>query len=179
MFNSQHSPILSEISARPSLHEFVFYNNTFFPPSPPVTLRIYQRQSRTHEMSEATEHAKMPNINQKDRHSALRSEISAPPSLREFVVYNSAIFPPSPPGTLSTFHRQRKTRELLEETAQATMPKANKKRRLSSPRIILLGVALVTLCTLVFYILPGMIDENATGSHLVNSFYCAVMTLTT
>jgi hypothetical protein len=75
--------------------------------------------------------------------------------------------------------KEETTREMSEATEQAKMPKVNKKGRLSSSRIILLGTALVMVCTLGFYTLPGMIDEKATGSHLVNSFYCAVMTLTT
>jgi hypothetical protein len=69
---------------------------------------------------------------------------------------------------------------MAKAAEQAKMPKVVKKRgRLSSPRVILLGAAIVLLCTLGFYALPGMIDEKATGSHLVNSLYCAVMTLTT
>jgi hypothetical protein len=71
----------------------------------------------------------------------------------------------------------REMSEAMEQEA-AKMPKLNK-GRLSSPRIILLGTALVLFGTLGFYTLPGMIDEKATGSHFVNSFYCAVMTLTT
>jgi hypothetical protein len=99
--------------------------------------------------------------------------------MSELIFYNHTLSPPSPPVTLSTHHSQRKTREMREATEKVKMPKVNKKGRLSSKRIILLGAALVILSTLVFYALPGMIDEKATGSHLVNSFYCAVMTLTT
>jgi thiazole synthase ThiGH ThiG subunit len=80
---------------------------------------------------------------------------------------------------------------MSKATEQAEMPKAaerakmpkqaviKKKGRLSSPRVILLGAAILLFCTVGFYALPGMIDENATGSHLVNSLCCAVMTLTT
>jgi thiazole synthase ThiGH ThiG subunit len=70
--------------------------------------------------------------------------------------------------------------KMAKAAEQAKISKAVKKKgRLSSPRVIVLGAAIVVLCTLGFYFLPGMIDEKATGSHLVNSLYCAVMTLTT
>lgn len=51
--------------------------------------------------------------------------------------------------------------------------------RLSSSRVMMLGAALVAVATVGFYFIPGMIDSKATGSHIVNSIYCAVMTLTT
>lgn len=52
-------------------------------------------------------------------------------------------------------------------------------RKLSSTRVILLGIGLVTAGAIGFHEIPGMIAENAEGSKLVNAFYCSVMTLTT
>lgn len=51
--------------------------------------------------------------------------------------------------------------------------------RVSSSRVIMLGAAIVAVAAVGFYYIPGMIDSKATGSHIVNSVYCAVMTLTT
>lgn len=64
----------------------------------------------------------------------------------------------------------------VEETEER---KVKRVERLSKLRIMVLGVALIAAATIGFYYIPGMIDKEATGSHLVNSFYCAVMTLTT
>jgi len=64
--------------------------------------------------------------------------------------------------------------QTTEETQETT-----KAGRLSSRRVVLLGAAIVMFATIGFYFIPGMIDEKATGSHLVNSIYCAVITLTT
>lgn len=59
-------------------------------------------------------------------------------------------------------------------------PKAPEKAGpLSSSRVFLLGAVIVLFATIGFYSIPGMIDEKASGSHFVNSVYCAVMTLTT
>mmetsp|Transcript_12038 Transcript_12038/g.20418 ORF Transcript_12038/g.20418 Transcript_12038/m.20418 type:complete len:208 (-) Transcript_12038:261-884(-) len=52
-------------------------------------------------------------------------------------------------------------------------------RAVSTGRVMLLGVALVLFSALGFFVLPGMISEDAGGSHAVNAIYCAVMTLTT
>jgi hypothetical protein len=51
--------------------------------------------------------------------------------------------------------------------------------KLSSQRVLMLGAILLTIGTLGFYYIPGMILDGAAGSHLVNAFYCAAMTLTT
>jgi hypothetical protein len=51
--------------------------------------------------------------------------------------------------------------------------------KISSQRVLMLGAALLTTGTLGFYYIPGMIIDGAAGSHLVNAFYCAVITLTT
>lgn len=51
--------------------------------------------------------------------------------------------------------------------------------KLSAIRVVLLGAGLVFFGMIGFYILPGLIHEEAGGSHAINSFYCAVMTLTT
>jgi len=50
---------------------------------------------------------------------------------------------------------------------------------LSSLRVVMLGTFLLLIAMIGFYFIPGMIVEEAGGSRLVNSFYCAVMTLTT
>jgi hypothetical protein len=57
--------------------------------------------------------------------------------------------------------------------------KVKREQRLSKLRVAILGASLVTVSAIGFYTIPGMIDEKATGSKLVNSIYCAVMTLTT
>jgi hypothetical protein len=51
--------------------------------------------------------------------------------------------------------------------------------KLSSQRVLMLGASLLAIGTLGFYYIPGMILEGAAGSHLVNAFYCAAITLTT
>jgi hypothetical protein len=51
---------------------------------------------------------------------------------------------------------------------------------LSTTRIIIVGITLLTIATAGFYIDGhGLISDNAKGSKIVNAFYCAVMTLTT
>ncbi|KAI2495857.1 ion channel [Fragilaria crotonensis] len=42
-----------------------------------------------------------------------------------------------------------------------------------------MGAALVFAASLGFYFIDDMIETNASGSKLVNAFYCAVITLTT
>jgi hypothetical protein len=49
----------------------------------------------------------------------------------------------------------------------------------SPDRVFALGAALVFAASLGFYFIDDMIDRNASGSKLVNAFYCAVITLTT
>jgi hypothetical protein len=51
--------------------------------------------------------------------------------------------------------------------------------KLSSDRVALLGMGLIIFGMAGFYNLPGMIEDDAGGSKLNNSFYCSVMTLTT
>jgi hypothetical protein len=51
--------------------------------------------------------------------------------------------------------------------------------KLSSQRVVMLGASILTIGTLGFYYMPGMILDGAAGSRLVNAFYCATMTLTT
>lgn len=46
-------------------------------------------------------------------------------------------------------------------------------------RVFLLGFTLLGIATTGFYTIDHMIDSNASGSKLVNAFYCAVATLTT
>ena len=67
----------------------------------------------------------------------------------------------------------------IKPTATEEEKQPNKAGRLSSRRVVLLGIALIAIATLGFYTIPGMIDDKAAGSRLVNSIYCAVMTLTT
>jgi hypothetical protein len=50
---------------------------------------------------------------------------------------------------------------------------------LSPDRVMLLGAGIIGFGMVGFYSIPGLIKEEAAGSRLVNSFYCAVMTLTT
>ena len=50
---------------------------------------------------------------------------------------------------------------------------------LSADRVMLLGAGIIGFGMAGFYSIPGLIKEDAAGFGLVNSFYCAVMTLTT
>ena len=52
---------------------------------------------------------------------------------------------------------------------------------LSTARVLLVGAALLTVGTLGFYYIPGLIqkDMDSPGNHLINAFYCASITLTT
>jgi hypothetical protein len=49
----------------------------------------------------------------------------------------------------------------------------------SPDRVFVLGLTLLGIATMGFYSIDHMIDSNASGSKLVNAFYCAVATLTT
>lgn len=63
--------------------------------------------------------------------------------------------------------------------------KDTQQQQLSTVRLLLLGSTLVTIGTMGFYYLPGMLkeedeaDDDKSGSRLVNAFYCAVMSLAT
>ena len=50
---------------------------------------------------------------------------------------------------------------------------------LSPYRLLVVAVALLVIGTTGFYSIDGMIDKDASGSRLINSFYCATITLTT
>ena len=52
---------------------------------------------------------------------------------------------------------------------------------LSTVRVLLVGLAILSIGTIAFFHIPGMISKDIEdgGNHLVNSFYCATMTLTT
>jgi hypothetical protein len=50
---------------------------------------------------------------------------------------------------------------------------------LSPDRVMLLGAGIIGFGMIGFYSIPGLIKDDATGSAFVNSFYCAVVTLTT
>ena len=50
---------------------------------------------------------------------------------------------------------------------------------LSLIRLSAVGFLLVSLGTFGYYSIDGLIDDSEGGSHLVNSFYCSVITLTT
>lgn len=46
-------------------------------------------------------------------------------------------------------------------------------------RLVLLGGLLIAIGAIGFHEVPGMISPEAEGNHLVNAFYCSVVTLTT
>ena len=46
-------------------------------------------------------------------------------------------------------------------------------------RVTVLGIVLLSIGTIGFYHLPGMISNDAKGSRLVNAIYCTIITLTT
>ena len=50
---------------------------------------------------------------------------------------------------------------------------------ISPVRVTLLGASLVCGGMAGFYSIPGLMDKSASGSMIVNSFYCSVITLTT
>lgn len=50
---------------------------------------------------------------------------------------------------------------------------------ISPLRVMMLGMLLLAIGASGFYLLPGMISDDASGSRIVNSFYCSTMTLTT
>lgn len=49
----------------------------------------------------------------------------------------------------------------------------------SAARVLLLGLVLVGLGMIGFYWLPGLIASDASGSKIIQAFYCSVITLTT
>mmetsp|Transcript_20488 Transcript_20488/g.48133 ORF Transcript_20488/g.48133 Transcript_20488/m.48133 type:complete len:160 (-) Transcript_20488:342-821(-) len=51
--------------------------------------------------------------------------------------------------------------------------------KLSLTRLWAVGSVLVAFGTFGYYAIDGLIDDSQGGSHLVNSFYCSVITLTT
>ena len=51
--------------------------------------------------------------------------------------------------------------------------------KLSPDKVVILGCLLLGIGMVGFYFLDGMITNDAGGSHLINAFYCSVMTLTT
>lgn len=61
----------------------------------------------------------------------------------------------------------------------------NNNYQLATERVFILGAALLAVGTLGFYYIPGMVvlpeveDEKRARHHLIDSFYCATMTLTT
>jgi len=46
-------------------------------------------------------------------------------------------------------------------------------------RVIILGAVLIGSGMAGFLTIPGLIDPSASGSFVVNAFYCSVITLTT
>lgn len=50
---------------------------------------------------------------------------------------------------------------------------------LSPQRVAIVGAILIAFGMIGFLILPGLISDEASGSRLVNAFYCSVITLTT
>jgi hypothetical protein len=71
--------------------------------------------------------------------------------------------------------------EVISKTTPSSSPNPSRPELpvLSPDRVVLLGAGIVGFGMIGFYSIPGLIKEDATGSGLVNSFYCAVMTLTT
>ena len=55
-----------------------------------------------------------------------------------------------------------------------------KLQQVQSPlRVLIVGALLLTIGTLAFRNIPGMIKKDVGGNHLVNAFYCAAITLAT
>jgi hypothetical protein len=67
------------------------------------------------------------------------------------------------------------------ETSTVGIEKSNliEDGAISSVRVVLLGIMLLTIGAIGFYNLPGMISTDAKGSRLVNAIYCSTITLTT
>lgn len=49
----------------------------------------------------------------------------------------------------------------------------------STSRVALLGLILILVGMVGFYSIPGLINQDASGSKVINAFYCSVITLTT
>ena len=78
----------------------------------------------------------------------------------------------APPPSTTTY-------DSLLRTMDDLLPPEPGMDHLSTVRVLLVGVTLLAVGTAGFYYLPGMMDKNDAGNPLVNSFYCATMTLTT
>jgi hypothetical protein len=52
-------------------------------------------------------------------------------------------------------------------------------QKLSSSRVVLVGMGLVGIGMAGFYYIPGLMAEDEKGDRLVNAFYCSAITLTT
>jgi hypothetical protein len=73
-----------------------------------------------------------------------------------------------------------KSADAVEEPHRdLTSCESNMDASISTTRVMLLGAALLALGTTMFYSIPGMIAQDAKGSHLVNAFYCSAITLAT
>ena len=77
-----------------------------------------------------------------------------------------------------------KENESLLSLVDDLLPTEPGMEHLSTARVLLVGSALLTVGTIGFYNIPGLIDKDIDSSstragHLVNSFYCACITLTT
>ncbi len=51
--------------------------------------------------------------------------------------------------------------------------------QLSTTRLMTMASAISTIGTLGFYVINGMIVDDAGGNPWINAFYCSVITLTT
>jgi hypothetical protein len=69
--------------------------------------------------------------------------------------------------------------EVSVTTSSSTSASSLPEPVLSPDRVMSLGAGIIGFGMLGFYSIPGLIKDDATGSRLVNSFYCAVTTLTT
>lgn len=59
------------------------------------------------------------------------------------------------------------------------LPPTKTDQKLSSSRVILVGMGLVSIGMLGFYYIPGLMAADEKGDRWVNALYCSAITLTT
>lgn len=74
--------------------------------------------------------------------------------------------------------RNRKKKAKKEETSNPGQQPA-RGPKVSPGRMVFVGLCLVAVGMMGFYTIPGLMIPDASGSKLINAFYCSVMTLTT
>jgi hypothetical protein len=85
-------------------------------------------------------------------------------------------------GKVVGTHDEDEAEESIKKAAAASVvvEEDEEQQQVQSPlRVLIVGALLLSIGTLAFYNIPGMIKKDVGGNHLVNSFYCAAITLAT